>query len=101
MLVWPHKLWALVAGVILLDAGAQSGQVTNQSRIYSLTPEAHNRLNTVYMVTYFVGGALGSGLGTFAWDHWHWTGVATTGLILCAAAIAPMLRRREPEMGRA
>lgn len=101
LLVWPHKLWALVVGVILLDAGVQSGQVTNQSRIYSLTPEAHNRLNTVYMVTYFVGGALGSAVGTFAWDHWRWTGVAATGLILCAAAMAPMLRRREPEMGRA
>jgi predicted MFS family arabinose efflux permease len=101
LLLWPHKLWGLVVGVILLDAGVQSGQVTNQSRIYSLTPEAHNRLNTVYMVTYFVGGALGSAMGTFAWDHWRWTGVAATGLILCTAAMAPMLRRREPEMGKA
>jgi predicted MFS family arabinose efflux permease len=101
LLVWPHKVWALVFGVILLDAGVQSGQVTNQSRIYSLTPEAHNRLNTVYMVTYFVGGALGSALGTFAWDHWHWTGVAATGLVLCAAAMMPMLRRRQPDLGRA
>jgi predicted MFS family arabinose efflux permease len=57
LLLWPHKLWALVVGVILLDAGVQSGQVTNQSRIYSLTPEAHNRLNTVYMVTYFAGAS--------------------------------------------
>lgn len=101
LLVWPHNLWALVVGVILLDGGVQSGQVTNQSRIYSLIPEAHNRLNTVYMVTYFVGGALGSALGTFAWDHWNWTGVAATGLILCASAMAPMLRRRPPEIGTA
>jgi predicted MFS family arabinose efflux permease len=101
LLLWPHKLWGLVVGVILLDAGVQSGQVTNQSRIYSLTPEAHNRLNTVYMVTYFVGGALGSAMGTFAWDHWRWTGVAATGLILCTAAMAPMIRRRQAEMGRA
>lgn len=101
LLVWPHNLWALVVGVILLDGGVQSGQVTNQSRIYSLIPEAHNRLNTVYMVTYFVGGALGSALGTFAWDHWSWTGVAATGLILCASAMAPMLRRRPPEIGTA
>jgi predicted MFS family arabinose efflux permease len=101
LLVWPHNLWALVVGVILLDGGVQSGQVTNQSRIYSLIPEAHNRLNTVYMVTYFVGGALGSALGTFAWDHWSWTGVAATGLILCAAAMAPLLRRRPPETGTA
>jgi predicted MFS family arabinose efflux permease len=101
LLVWPHNLWALVVGVILLDGGVQSGQVTNQSRIYSLIPEAHNRLNTVYMVTYFVGGALGSALGTFAWDHWSWTGVAATGLILCASAMAPMLRRRPKEIGTA
>ncbi len=97
VLIWPRKLWGLIVGVILLDAGVQSGQVTNQSRIYSLTPEAHNRLNTVYMVTYFTGGALGSAVGTLAWDHWHWPGVAVSGLTFCTATMAALLRKRTPE----
>ena len=48
----------LIIGVILLDLGAQSTLVSNQARIYSLLPEARSRLNTVYMVSYFAGGAL-------------------------------------------
>ncbi len=73
-------LWSLVLGVILLDAAVQGGHVSNQSRIYALRGDALNRINTVYMVTYFAGGAIGSSLGTWAWQHWGWSGV-------CAVAI--------------
>ena len=55
-----HQLWGLILGVVLLDLGAQSNQISNQARIYSLSVEAHNRLNTVYMVSFFIGGAAGS-----------------------------------------
>ena len=44
-------LAGLIAGVVLLDVGVQSGHVANQTRIYSLIPEARGRLNMVYMVT--------------------------------------------------
>src|SRR5262249_19088241 len=53
----------LVVGVVVLDAGVQAGHVTNQSRIHGLLPEARNRLTTVYMVAFFLGGAVGSALG--------------------------------------
>ena len=52
-------LWGLVLGVILLDLGAQSAHISNQSRIYAIRPEARSRMNTAYMVAYFVGGAAG------------------------------------------
>ena len=73
------SLWGLVSGVILLDLGVQGAQVSNQTRIYSLIPEARNRLNTVYMVSYFLGGSLGSSLSGYAWGLWKWTGVCLTG----------------------
>ncbi|WP_251548808.1 MFS transporter [Neobacillus muris] len=73
------SLWGLVIGVILLDLGVQGAQVSNQTRIYSLIPEARNRLNTVYMVSYFLGGSLGSSLSGYAWGLWKWTGVCLTG----------------------
>ena len=77
----------LVCGVILMDVGVQAGHVANQTRIYALVPEARSRLNTVYMVTYFMGGALGSALGGFGWSHWRWQGVCAAGLLQLFVAL--------------
>lgn len=92
-------LWGLALGVILLDLGAQANHISNQTRVYALRPEARNRLNTVYMVTYFAGGATGAWLGSLAWSHWGWHGVcavggamALTGLVALGLAGAPPRR---------
>ncbi len=45
----------LVAGVILLDFGAQGAQVSNQHVIQALRPEARNRLNAIMMSGMFLG----------------------------------------------
>jgi predicted MFS family arabinose efflux permease len=82
-----YWLWGLAAGVILLDLGTQAAHVSNQTRIYSLNPEARNRLNTVYMVLYFIGGALGSYLGTWGWSLAGWNGVCGVGCMLLLAAL--------------
>lgn len=85
-------LWGLIAGVIFLDLGVQAGHVANQTRIYALVPEARSRLNTVYMVTYFLGGALGSALGAYGWSVAGWNGVCLAGAaqllvaLICSAA---------------
>ena len=81
------KLWGLIGGVILLDLGVQSGQVSNQSRVYALDEAARNRLNTVYMVSYFIGGALGSFLGSYNYAHFGWPGVCALGLLTQVIAI--------------
>ena len=77
----------LVAGVILLDLGVQAGHVANQTRIYALIPEARSRLNTVCMVTCFLGGALGSALGAYGWSHWGWHGVCVAGTLQLLVAL--------------
>jgi predicted MFS family arabinose efflux permease len=81
-------LWGLIAGVIVMDLGVQAGHVANQTRIYALIPEARSRLNTVYMVTYFLGGALGSALGAWGWMQWGWMGVCAAGTIQLLVALA-------------
>jgi predicted MFS family arabinose efflux permease len=81
-------LWGLIAGVILLDLGVQAAHVSNQTRIYSLIPEARSRLNTVYMVTYFLGGSAGSALGAYGWKLARWNGVCASGLLLSLLALA-------------
>jgi predicted MFS family arabinose efflux permease len=87
-------IWALTAGVILLDVGVQAGHVANQTRIYALVPEARSRLNTVYMVTYFLGGALGSALGAYGWSRWGWNGVCAAGTVQLLVALAWSSKRR-------
>jgi predicted MFS family arabinose efflux permease len=79
-------LIGLIIGVILLDLGVQSGHVSNQTRIYSLLPQARSRLNMVYMVCYFLGGGLGSSLGAYAWSVWHWAAVCAVGLLMMMIA---------------
>jgi predicted MFS family arabinose efflux permease len=76
----------LLAGVILLDMGAQLAQVANQTRIFGLVPSARSRLNTVYMTMYFSGAATGSALSAMAWVRWRWNGVCGLALGLIALA---------------
>jgi predicted MFS family arabinose efflux permease len=80
-------LWGLTIGVILLDLGVQSCQVSNQARIYALSDEARNRINTVYMVSYFIGGAMGSFLGSYNYAHFGWYGVCALGLLTQLVAV--------------
>ena len=74
-----HNLAMLIVGIIVLDIGVQGTQVTNQSLIYRLAPHARSRINSAYMVCYFVGGALGSWIGSMTYEHFHWAGVCVLG----------------------
>lgn len=77
-------IFLLLAGIIILDVGHQSVQVTNQTIIYSILPEARNRFNTVFMTSTFIGGATGSAFGLFLWNVGHWPAVCVgcCGVIL-------------------
>ncbi len=83
----------LIIGVILLDGGVQAAQVSNQSRVFQLRPEARNRINTVYMIAYFGGGSLGSLIGAWAWARWAWPGVCAAGIVCMVLATAALLVR--------
>ncbi|SAK50052.1 major facilitator transporter [Caballeronia calidae] len=85
----------LVVGVIVLDVGVQAAQISNQSRIYALKPEARSRVNTVYMVAYFIGGAAGSAIASLAWGAMGWTGVCLAGLAATGLAGFSHWRGRE------
>jgi predicted MFS family arabinose efflux permease len=85
----------LVVGVIVLDVGVQAAQISNQSRIYALKPDARSRVNTVYMVAYFIGGAAGSGVGAVVWPVFGWSGVCVAGVGFAALAGWNHLRGRK------
>lgn len=75
------KIIGLIIGVILLDLGVQSSNISNQARVHSMNEEKRNRINTVYMVSFFLGGSLGSFLGSSAYSNFGWVGVCIFGII--------------------
>ena len=93
-----HQLVGLIFGVILLDLGVQTTMVSNQARIYSLPPEAHSRLNALYIMFYFLGGALGSFLGAYGWSRWQWNGVCAVSLLMLAIAFTTFFKRSRPKL---
>jgi predicted MFS family arabinose efflux permease len=85
-----RSLFILGLGVVFLDAGVQSSHLANQTIIFGLAPERRNRLNAVYMVSYFVGGAVGTAAASVAWSQCGWTGVCVTGIAFALAGILPL-----------
>jgi predicted metal-binding membrane protein len=64
----PIHIVILIVGVAVLDVGAQIPHVANQTRIFAPMPSARSRTNTVNMIVYFSGGALGSWISSKALD---------------------------------
>jgi predicted MFS family arabinose efflux permease len=89
-----RSLPALAAGVVVLDAGVQGSHLTNQSVIFGLAPDERNRINAIYMVTYFIGGALGTVLAGWAWEAAAWTGVCLVGALSALASLLALSGRK-------
>jgi predicted MFS family arabinose efflux permease len=87
-----RSLVAIGAGVVLLDAGVQANQLTNQTVIYGLAPELRSRLNAVYMVVYFIGGSLGTVASALAWSRGGWPAVCATGAAFALLGLLPLAR---------
>lgn len=102
LLFWAESrsLAALIVGVVVLDAGIQAAQVANQSRVLSIAPQTRNRVNTIYMIGYFSGGALGSLSASLAWAHWHWSGVCGVGILCMLLAVGALLLRGPEQPSR-
>ncbi|MFE7511231.1 MFS transporter, partial [Streptomyces sp. NPDC057540] len=90
----PSSPAALVAGANLLVVGVSSCQVANQARIFGIGRAVAARVNTVFMLATFAGGALGSLAGSWLYGAHGWRAallaagacVAAAGLAVVAAA---------------
>ena len=82
-----HDLTMMIVGILVLDVGVQGLQVTNQSIIYRLAPDARSRINSAYMVCYFIGGAIGSAGGSWCYANHGWAGVCVFGGALGLVAV--------------
>ncbi|KAK7033810.1 MFS DHA1 protein [Favolaschia claudopus] len=60
----PINVGAIVVAAILLDLGAQATQVSLTTTIFGLAPEARARLNTLLVLSIFLGQVMGTAVGT-------------------------------------
>lgn len=74
-----HSVFILVSGILLLDFAVQGLHITNQSEIYRLRPDAHSRITSAYMASFFAGGVFGSAASSIAYAHFGWDGVCIVG----------------------
>lgn len=77
----PVGIAVLVVAAILLDMGVSANLVLSQRSIFSLGPEIRSRLNGLFMAIFFLGGAIGSAIGGWAyalggWSAALWIGIA-------------------------
>jgi predicted MFS family arabinose efflux permease len=70
---------ALIVGVVVLDLAQQSLQISHQSVIYALAPQARSRVTTAYMTSAFLGGTLASAAVSVVYPAGGWTGVCVLG----------------------
>lgn len=67
------RLALLVFAAILLDFGAAANLTLGQRAIFQLDPRYRSRINGVYMSIFFLGGALSSVIGSWAFARGGWT----------------------------
>lgn len=88
----------VIVGIILIDMGLQSTHIPNLSRNYALLPEARTRLNTIYMTFFFIGGTIGSSVGSIAWNLSGWNGVCVVGILFVLLGAIPIYIKRRKKI---
>lgn len=81
------SLVALTAAAIVLDFAVSSNLVIGQRAIFAISPEHRSRLNGIYMAIFFIGGAIGSSVGAWAYARDGWPLASWIGFALPAVAL--------------
>lgn len=95
LIVFENSYIGIISGIILLDIGMQCIQLSNQASIFDICPTASNRINTIFMTTYFVGGSIGTLFAGIAWKIDQWYGVCGAGIILILGSLAITIIERK------
>jgi predicted MFS family arabinose efflux permease len=72
---------------VALDMAVQANFIFGQHTIYRLDPNARARLNSTYIATFFLGGAIGSQAGSIAYHAGGWTALTILGAALPLLAL--------------
>lgn len=81
------SLLSLTVAAVLLDFAVSTNLVIGQRAIFSLSDEHRSRLNGLYMAIFFVGGAIGSSVGAWAYARAGWPLASWIGFAMPALAL--------------
>ncbi|UXS02056.1 MFS transporter [Agrobacterium tumefaciens] len=84
----------LVVAAIVLDFGVTTNLVLGQRAIFTLGAEFRGRLNGIYMATFFMGGAIGSAVGGWAYSVGEWSIASWVGFAMPVAALVYFLTEK-------
>ena len=85
--LWGNTYTAIIITILILDIGMQCIQLSNQTVVFSLNTKASNRINTIFMTNYFIGGSLGTFLSGSAWSMAGRSGVTIVGIGLAFCSL--------------
>jgi len=81
------SLAGMAIGLVALNLGAVASDIANRTILYELTPNIRTRLNAVYTIVMFAGGAVMSTLVGVFWAWEAWLGVCALGAASASASV--------------
>jgi hypothetical protein len=57
----------IIVVVVVIDVALKAVGILNQVRVFAVSHEARSRINTAYVTSNFIGGAIGSAVASVLW----------------------------------
>ncbi len=89
------SIWALSVPLLIVNMVGPTIDVTGRMTMFTLAPEIRTRLTTSYIVVMFIGGAIGSALGTAVYDWGGWGGTCALMLVMSSGVLALALHAEQ------
>lgn len=86
---------AIVLIAAIFSIAVQGVSVLAQARLFALSNEERSRLNTVFVVSNFIFGAVGSALASFLWASGGWAYVMMGSIVISVMALVVWLSSRK------
>lgn len=81
------SLVLVLVTIVVLDVAIQALNILNQTRVLAISADERSRLNTAFITTNFLGGAVGSAAASVLWATGGWAAVTTAGMVTSAVAL--------------
>lgn len=94
--LFSYSIVAIVVVAAVVSVAVQGISVLTQTRLFNLSMGERSRLNTVFVVSNFIFGAVGSALASLLWSMGGWTYVMMAAGMACVAALAVWTISRGP-----